>query len=266
MSLLELNGSLIVWVWPAERVVAGLCVSKFVRAQLRKNAEQVVLRIREPATLDTPCVCDETLGVRNETLNPEPAPADGNDCDQIEGRGSFDLWRYLRLFEHEGVRVKLSSRSRSCAKWLRCGRQGAGRREGDGEREGRWQGALSHLDLSRNGIGNAEVDGVMERLGENLELEEVNLSSNALEEASVCGLESMLRKCTSTLTNLNLGHNTIGDKGTTCVAKALESCTALRCLDLGVNQLSEIGTEFLGAALVNCTGAQPPRLLCGVRF
>ena len=108
--------------------------------------------------------------------------------------------------------------------------------------------SLTHLDLSKNGIGNTDAESLSRALAFNSFLTNLGLSENSIGHT---GAESLSRALiiNSSLTNLDLAMNIIGHTGAESLSHALSANSSLTDLDLSHNGIGDPGAESLSQAL-----------------
>ncbi|KAL9965567.1 hypothetical protein ACROYT_G029381 [Oculina patagonica] len=111
---------------------------------------------------------------------------------------------------------------------------------------------LKHRALSLTRITGADAVVLAEALKGDSSLTELYLSRNIIGDHGATGLAEALKKNTS-LTELYLSGNNIGDHGATGLAEALQNNTSLTVLDLSVNNIGHHGATGLAEALQNNT-------------
>ena len=112
---------------------------------------------------------------------------------------------------------------------------------------------LQSLDLDSRLTSGAGVVLIAEALRINSTLTELHLCDNGIGDQGVTALAEAL-KVNSTLTELHLHHNNIGDQGATGLADALKVNSTLTVLHLDDNDIGDQGATALAEALkVNST-------------
>ena len=113
-----------------------------------------------------------------------------------------------------------------------------------------WGAQLKQLDLRSNIIADS-VTLLASALPACTTLQELNLEHNSLGDDGVEVLASALPEC-SALVSLLLGDNSIGKHGMTQLARALSRCPCLRTLELGGNRIEDDGLRSLAEVLPQC--------------
>ncbi len=117
----------------------------------------------------------------------------------------------------------------------------------------RVSGSLLKLQVLRlKQITGTKAVVLVEALKGNSSLTELNLSGNNIGDHGATGLAGALKKNTS-LRELNLFGNNIGDVGAAGLAGALDENSSLTWLDLSANKIGDDGTTALARALQKTT-------------
>jgi len=109
-------------------------------------------------------------------------------------------------------------------------------------------GAITELNLVRNGVGDAGAASLASALEKNVTLQRLNLGGNDVGDAGAASLASALEK-NATLQTLELGGNGVGDAGAASLASALEKNATLQRLNLYGNGVGDAGAASLASAL-----------------
>ena len=107
---------------------------------------------------------------------------------------------------------------------------------------------LQTLRLDDRQIRASHVDVLSDALKSNTTLTELNLSSNFIGDAGAASVADAL-KSNTTLTKLNLSSNGIGAAGAASVADALKSNSTLTKLNLSENDIGDAGAASVADAL-----------------
>ena len=108
--------------------------------------------------------------------------------------------------------------------------------------------SLTHLDLSKNSIGDSGATSLTQALAVNSSLTNLDLSKNSIGDSGALSLSQALA-VNSSLTNLDLSANSIGDSGAASLSQALGVNSSLTNLDLSANSIGVFGTASLSQAL-----------------
>ena len=108
--------------------------------------------------------------------------------------------------------------------------------------------SLTHLDSSRNSIGDTGAASLSLALTVNSSLNNLVLSMNDIGETGAASLSQALT-VNSSLTNLDLSWNSIDDTGAEFLSQALTVNSSLTDLYLIGNSIGDTGAEFLSQAL-----------------
>lgn len=112
--------------------------------------------------------------------------------------------------------------------------------------------SLKHLDLSRNFITEAGVEGMSSFLFVHA-LRTIKISNNAIGDKGVLELASILRS-SNALTHLSLDENGVSPSGARELADALKVNTSLKYLSMDSNRIGDDGVSALADSLrVNST-------------
>lgn len=104
---------------------------------------------------------------------------------------------------------------------------------------------LLEFELQGNPLGDEGSDVLFKAIRDNTTLESLNLSNCGLKEVPWAGRLRIM----TTLSNLNVSQNLIGDKGCQVLASALEGCFCLRYLDMSHNLFGGRLAMGLGEAI-----------------
>ncbi|KAM9607669.1 protein NLRC5 isoform 2-T5 [Trichechus inunguis] len=116
---------------------------------------------------------------------------------------------------------------------------------------------LKELDLSHLPLGGWSLDMLTRGLSHMAFLQRLTLSGNGIDDC--CQLSEALRDATS-LQELDLSHNQLGDAGAQLLAAVLPGLPELRKLDLTANSISPVGGVQLANSLSFCRHLEDLRL------
>ncbi|CAH3103711.1 unnamed protein product, partial [Porites lobata] len=108
--------------------------------------------------------------------------------------------------------------------------------------------SLTHLDLSKNSIGDSEAASLSQALAVNSSLTNLDLSRNSIGDSGAASLSQALA-ANSSLTNLNLSTKSIDFSGAASLSLALAVNSSLTNLDLSTNSIGFSGAASLSQAL-----------------
>lgn len=216
-SIQDLDGLLLARLWPPQRIVVGMRVSRWVREHLSKNAESVWISCL-PHHDDAPISAKEV----------------GRDLARLQhGSVVVDLGVYNCDYAH------VNSVLCGVTKAWRFG----------------WQGAVRSLDLSDSGVGTTEVEVLAKVLSRCTGLTSLTLAGNALRDDDIHPLSQAL-ECCPRLQHVDLSYNRMRPAGAASLAGILTSCLQLQSIMLNNNRIGDSGAELLLGALSHCTALQ----------
>ena len=108
--------------------------------------------------------------------------------------------------------------------------------------------SLTNLDLSRNSIGGSGAASLSQGLAVNSSLTHLDLSGNSIGDSGAASLSQGLA-VNSSLTNLDLSWNSIGGSGAASLSQGLAVSSSLTHLDLSRNSIGDSGASSLSQAL-----------------
>lgn len=104
---------------------------------------------------------------------------------------------------------------------------------------------LKKLNLSKSRATDVIIQQLVQVFAVNRTLVKLDLHDAELADREVTKLAKVLRGGVNALRELNLGWNSITDKGASALAEALKKNHTLQSLDLSGNDIAEIGTKAL---------------------
>ena len=108
--------------------------------------------------------------------------------------------------------------------------------------------SLTHLDLSKNSIGDSGATSLTQALAVNSSLTNLNVSRNSIGDSGAVSLSQALA-VNSSLTNLDLSLNSIGHCGAASLSQALAVNSSLTNLNVSGNCIGDSGAVSLFQAL-----------------
>ena len=114
---------------------------------------------------------------------------------------------------------------------------------------------LQKLNLTRNKIGNDEIEALAEFVKHLTSLQELDLSWNAIGDRGIEKLAEETKHLKS-LEKLDLSNNKIGDEGAAKLAQSLKNLTSLRVLKLCSNAIGNDGTVALAKGMKHLTSLE----------
>lgn len=272
-------------IWPAERTLVGLRVSKSLRQLLFTNVRRMSFVRSKDAEVNEKLLMKAFSHSKNfhRTAPLEVAlewrgQLCGLNC-AVRCAVSGTNLTLLKVTPYNGLGAKgaegLANALSECTSLTRL-ELGAGH-IGDAGTEklamvvGNSK-AMTHLDLEANCIGFKGAERLAKVLGGCTALVQLNLNENSLGAAGMPSLSTALADCKA-LAFLYLRGNLFGDAGAESLAKVLRECKALSVLDVGRNRIGNAGASSLAEAVGSCSaliyldltsneiGAQGVRLL-----
>mmetsp|Transcript_30646 Transcript_30646/g.72511 ORF Transcript_30646/g.72511 Transcript_30646/m.72511 type:complete len:406 (-) Transcript_30646:110-1327(-) len=269
-----LTDQLVGRMWPSERVVIGLRVSKWARQVLLAEADRVLLSFngyRFQDQLDATRICADLsrhkegarLSVKIFLGYGEMQPMRLETflaCIQKVMTGSFGpVLESLDFGDNdvydEGA-TKLAEVLRYCPNLRRVNLRTSILEEIGAEQLFRPSAlgqctALTDLDLMNNAFGDVGATHLANALKNCTSLENLCLVNNEMRTEGAQSLAEALRSMRS-LTWLNLGKNGVDDKAATALAASLQAHTNLRALSLDDNWIGDAGVRELAGVVARC--------------
>jgi hypothetical protein len=108
---------------------------------------------------------------------------------------------------------------------------------------------LEKLHISDNIIDGMGITAIAESLKKNSSLRELDLSYNSIGDIGVTALSTVLRHPNSALEKLDVKWNSIGEMGATVIADGLENNSTIKELALSSNSIGDIGVTSISNVL-----------------
>mmetsp|Transcript_74369 Transcript_74369/g.112047 ORF Transcript_74369/g.112047 Transcript_74369/m.112047 type:complete len:613 (-) Transcript_74369:175-2013(-) len=248
-------------VWPADQVLLGMCVCKWMREELPSHVHDVNIHVYSRQNLMTkPQLSTCLQPFRNKTC-----------LHRLRGNNVTILWR--GNLEPLIFGMSVAMHGVTPARMLFVDKF-----QPPCEPNERFGKALTHLDLAWNHLGPKGAEKLHRVLKGSKSLRHLNLRSSKLGDAGTKSVAALLSNCKE-LSSLNLGWNEIGDSGAVSLgllfamghfnqfehldlsgnwlgpyavgrlAPGIETCSALQHLDLSHNDLGEGGASRVGVLL-----------------
>lgn len=265
--LLQLPGSLLDQVWPSERTVMGLRVSKTVRTSLLSHGVKVnLVSSRHPGQK---AFCASLMQFQKSKIAlkwsfkdvPQFKVFVSGIQAALQEHGGFlpIVLLNLSLVGVGGERViQICKIFQGCSQlhhldlsygWL--GEEGA---KTMALSLGHCR-QLKHLDLCSNDIGPRGSEALAQTIGQLASLEVLLLENNRMGDQGLGALAAELSNCTA-LTHLNVSHNDINPRrspaGPLCLGPLIESCPGLTRLALSHERLDPSAMQKLQPAVSRC--------------
>eukprot|EP00286_Rhodomonas_abbreviata_P012588 CAMPEP_0181320520 /NCGR_PEP_ID=MMETSP1101-20121128/18168_1 /TAXON_ID=46948 /ORGANISM="Rhodomonas abbreviata, Strain Caron Lab Isolate" /LENGTH=318 /DNA_ID=CAMNT_0023428231 /DNA_START=54 /DNA_END=1007 /DNA_ORIENTATION=+ len=218
-TIIDLPGSLLGRLWPAERVLVGMRACKYLRAELAHHASDCVM------------VC--------AAMTSRERFGSGWTADKI--------LKDLRSLQGRGTRVFLNGSSLQSAFYPQLqDAMALALPNGLGS-------LLVELDLSSNAMGDDEAEKVADMLEHCQVLSRLNLRDNCIKERGASALGRGLRGCMA-LAQLDVSENKLGASAVRELGKALSECKELTDLDMSENHMGDKAAAEMVKMMRECCG------------
>ena len=108
---------------------------------------------------------------------------------------------------------------------------------------------MRKIALSNNAIGDAGATALFNACAGHLSLEMLNLHKNNVGDDSMQALSNVLSAKESSVAQINISNNSIGDRGANYLSRGLETCSTVTHVDLRHNQIGDTGASTFFRAI-----------------